>query len=275
MLYIQESLAPGEKILKFSQYHWIYVAGSLFGATIYIVLAFAFLFVGIIYHHYDIVKVPPWNIFKAASQLSIGDYFTTVWHTHPIFRIAAFICVLMAAIQVGARMLMRMTTEMGVTTRRVVYKRGLVSRKVEEMRVDFIDGADVEQSVMGRIFNFGRIKMYGTGVEGITFPNLMEDPVNFRRAVLAARAVQIGGEDQVQQGNGLSQQPKGNKNGPHADNINPETRSEHDKLKDEMPIKPSGPAVSASELKDVSAPTDEEPPLPTIPSARLAMRHDV
>ena len=196
MMYIQESLGPGEKILKFTQYHWIYVALSVLSASIFVLLAFAVLFVGTIYHYYDIVKVPPWRIFEAAAQLTMGDYFKAIWHLNIVVRAGAFLLLLMAIIQVGARVLVRVTTEMGVTNRRVVLKRGLVSRKVEEIRVDFIDDVGLDQTIMGRILNYGQIKMFGTGIEGITFPFYMEDPVNFRRAVQAARAVQIAGVDQ-------------------------------------------------------------------------------
>lgn len=256
MLYIQESLAPGEKILKFSQYHIIYVLASLFGAVLFLGIAGVLLFIGIIYYYYDLVKVPPWLIFKAAAELSFGDYIKALWHINIIYRVAAIILILMAVIQVGSRMLVRMTTEMGVTTRRVVFKRGLVSRKVEEMRVDFIDGADVEQGVWGRILNFGGIKMYGTGVEGITFPSLMEDPVNFRRAVLSARAVQVGTNDSMP-ANPMSQASQGAQ--PVVDHTNTETRADVRKLKSEMPVTPTSRPVSAAELKDVSAPIDEEP----------------
>jgi hypothetical protein len=193
MMYIQESLAPGEKILKFTQYHWIYVAMAALGASIYVITAFVLLFVGTIYHYYDIVKVPPWRIFEAAAQLSFGDYMKAIWHLNILVRASVFILLLMAIIQVGARVLVRVTTEMGVTNRRVVYKRGLVSRRVDQMRVDFIDGADLDQTIMGRILNYGSIKMFGTGTEGIIFPKFMEDPVNFQRAIQAARAVQIAG----------------------------------------------------------------------------------
>jgi hypothetical protein len=196
MMYIQESLGPGEKILKFTQYHWIYVALSVLSASIFILLALAVLFVGTIYHYYDIVKVPPWRIFEAAAQLTVSDYFKAIWHLNIIVRVGVFLLLLMAIIQVGARVLVRVTTEMGVTNRRVVMKRGLVSRKVDEMRVDFIDGVDLDQTIMGRILNYGCVRMYGTGQEGIVFPVYMEDPVNFRRAVQAARAVQISGVDQ-------------------------------------------------------------------------------
>ncbi len=256
MLYIQESLAPGEKILKFTQYHWMYVALSVFSASFFVLMAICFLFVGVIYHYYDIVKVPPWMIFRAAAELAPGDYVKAIWHTNIIIRVCAFLLFLMAIIQVGARILVRITTEMGVTNRRVVYKRGLVSRKVEEMRVDFIDGADVDQTIMGRIFNYGRVKMYGTGTEGIEFPLFMDDPVNFRRAVQAARAVQISKPNTTPgnpAGETPAQHPKSNVSEIYHEAPHPILQTT---------IKPNGPAISAEDLKKLSQPEDPgfEPP---------------
>jgi len=187
MSYIHESLSPGEKIYKLTQYHWIYVAGALVSALFFVLLGLTSLFLGIIYHYYDVLKVPPWMIFKAAGELAFKDYLNAFWHTNILFRAVGFLLFLMAFIQIGARMLVRATTEMAVTNRRVVFKRGMVARKVEEMRIDYIEGSDVNQTMFGRMFNYGQVKVYGTGTESIWFPVYMADPVNFRRALEAAR----------------------------------------------------------------------------------------
>lgn len=187
MSYIQESLSPGEKIYKVTHYHWMYLAGSFVGAGLFVIAAMLTIFLAIIYHYYDIVKLPPWMIHKAAAELAFKDYIAAFWHINVLFRVAAFVMLLMALIQVGARLLVRATTEMAVTNRRVVLKRGLVSRKVEEMRIDYIEGADVNQTMLGRLLGYGQIKIYGTGTESIVLPVFAEDPVNFRRALEAAR----------------------------------------------------------------------------------------
>lgn len=187
MSYIQESLSPGEKIYKVSHYHWMYLAGSFVGAGLFLLAAIFTIFLAIIYHYYDIVKLPPWMIHTAAAELAFKDYLSAFWHINLLFRAAAFVMILMALIQVGARLLVRATTEMAVTNRRVVLKRGLISRKVEEMRIDYIEGADVNQTMFGRLLGYGQIKVYGTGTESIVFPLFTEDPVNFRRALEAAR----------------------------------------------------------------------------------------
>ena len=191
MHYVQESLAPGEKILKISTYHWIYVLGSVVSAMIFFLTAIGMLFVGIVYHYYDIVKVPPWMIHKAAAELAMSDYVRAFWHINILIRLGAMVMVLMGLISIGARMLVRATTEIAVTTKRVILKRGLVSRRVEQMRTDFIEGDDINQTIMGRIFDYGMVKIYGTGTESIFLPPYTTDPLGFRRALQAARNISV------------------------------------------------------------------------------------
>lgn len=55
------------------------------------------------------------------------------------------------------------TTEIAVTTKRVVYKRGLIARDTIEISLDRVEGLDVKQSILGRILNFGTVLIRGTG----------------------------------------------------------------------------------------------------------------
>jgi hypothetical protein len=191
MQYTQESLSPGEKILKISHYHWIYVMHSVFGAAIFAALAVLIVFLAIIYHYYDIAKLPPWLIHKAAAELSITDYTRAFWHTNILARVGAFILVMMGLMQIGASMLVVACTEMAVTSKRVVLKRGLISRRVEQIRTDFIESDDIHQTIMGRILDYGQIKIYGTGTDSIVLPKYTTDPVGFRRALQTARTLSV------------------------------------------------------------------------------------
>src|SRR5262249_59455107 len=51
----------------------------------------------------------------------------------------------------------RWTTEMAVTDRRIIYKRGFIRRHTIEMHLDKVESVDVDQSILGRIFGFGDI----------------------------------------------------------------------------------------------------------------------
>ena len=79
---------------------------------------------------------------------------------------------------------LRWTTEIAVTSRRIIYKRGFVQRHTVEMNMDKVESIDVDQSLLGRIFNYGDIVIRGTGA---TLEPLrgIGSPLDFRNHVTA------------------------------------------------------------------------------------------
>jgi uncharacterized membrane protein YdbT with pleckstrin-like domain len=57
----------------------------------------------------------------------------------------------------------RRATEIVVTDRRVIFKRGLLARHTVEMNVGKIETVDVEQGLAGRIWDYGTVMIRGTG----------------------------------------------------------------------------------------------------------------
>jgi uncharacterized membrane protein YdbT with pleckstrin-like domain len=55
------------------------------------------------------------------------------------------------------------TTEFAVTDRRIIAKTGLISRSTVELFLDKVEALHVDQSVPGRLLDFGTITMRGTG----------------------------------------------------------------------------------------------------------------
>ena len=51
----------------------------------------------------------------------------------------------------------RWTTETDVTNLRVVHKTGFIKRQTFEMSLDKVESVDVNQSILGRIFNYGDV----------------------------------------------------------------------------------------------------------------------
>ena len=66
-------------------------------------------------------------------------------------------------------------TEIAVTNRRVIYKKGLIRLKTNEMNMDKVESVQVAQSVLGRMFDFGTVKILGTG-EGLRNATHHRDP---------------------------------------------------------------------------------------------------
>lgn len=78
------------------------------------------------------------------------------------------------------------STELAVTNKRVISKFGFVRRQTIELNVAKIESVQVEQGVLGRMFDFGSVIVAGGGnpfeaVSGIA------NPLGFRRAFLEAQ----------------------------------------------------------------------------------------
>ena len=77
------------------------------------------------------------------------------------------------------------TTEMAVTSRRVIGKRGVISRRSLELNHNRIESVQVDQGVLGRIFGSGTVTIRGTGGTESRFSGI-KDPYEFRRRALGA-----------------------------------------------------------------------------------------
>jgi uncharacterized membrane protein YdbT with pleckstrin-like domain len=150
--YIDDILQPGEKVLYSTNAHWIFYLPA-FGAWI---VALAFLVI---------------------SQMFIDT--------------PALICLSLAAIAALAGLYWavkawfhRWTTETDVTNLRVVHKTGFVKRRTFEMSLDKVESVDVNQSILGRLLNYGDVTVRGVG-EGAETIRTIASPLDFRNHITA------------------------------------------------------------------------------------------
>lgn len=80
-----------------------------------------------------------------------------------------------------AAWLERWLSEYVITNRRIIIKTGFVARNTFEMNLSKIESVNVDQSVMGRIFNYGSITIIGTGGTRETFHNIAK-PLQYRKS---------------------------------------------------------------------------------------------
>jgi uncharacterized membrane protein YdbT with pleckstrin-like domain len=78
----------------------------------------------------------------------------------------------------------RWTTEIAVTDRRIILKRGLISRTTIEMNMQKVESVDVDQTLMGRLFNYGDVTVRGVGSSSETF-RMIDSPLKLRTTVTA------------------------------------------------------------------------------------------
>jgi uncharacterized membrane protein YdbT with pleckstrin-like domain len=78
----------------------------------------------------------------------------------------------------------RSTTETDVTNMRVVHKSGFINRKTFEISLDKVESVDVNQSILGRILNYGDVTIRGVG-EGVETIETIASPLEFRNHITA------------------------------------------------------------------------------------------
>lgn len=75
------------------------------------------------------------------------------------------------------------TTELAVTSERVIAKFGFISRVTFELNLDRVMSLNVQQTVLGRILNYGDVFVNGMGGVATPIP-VISDPIVFRKWVL-------------------------------------------------------------------------------------------
>lgn len=76
----------------------------------------------------------------------------------------------------------KFTTELALTNKRIIAKFGLVSRQTTELNLNRVEGLNVNQGILARVFNFGDVVISGTGGKKSPIKYIAE-PLAFRRAV--------------------------------------------------------------------------------------------
>lgn len=177
MLYVEQSLGPNEELVHIGKFHWMYTL-SAFMSIFWGVVASVLIIVGgmVIYAQMGWYTAPDLGILDAIREL------------HPLLRIFSFIAFLLGLLSFAQMMVIKATTEIAITSNRLIYKRGLVARHVGEMSIDRIEGVNVLQSILGRILNYGRLAIRGMGIGEVILPPI-EDPIAFRQAIEKARSI--------------------------------------------------------------------------------------
>ena len=97
-------------------------------------------------------------------------------------------CMLpLAALLLIPTLLRALATEMTLTNVRLVLKTGVISRRTSEMQIHKIENIQLEQSIVDRIFDSGKLTVIGSGATKIVFKDV-SSPEAFRKALLGISA---------------------------------------------------------------------------------------
>ena len=149
--YIEEILQPGEKVLYSTNEHWMFCLRAM--AAWVVVAVFLVLWRLVASDGLE------WVCLALAGMAGLAAlYFTATAWFH------------------------RWTTETDVTNLRVVHKTGFIRRRTFEMSLDKVESVDVNQSILGRLLNYGDLTIQGVG-EGTETISTVTSPLAFRTAI--------------------------------------------------------------------------------------------
>ena len=178
MDYIRQSLGEDEELIHIARFHWMYNVNAIINAIFGLTLAIGIIWVAIRFQPMMFATVD-------TTGLGIVDKIMSL---HPGLKILSFFVFLMGLLKFAQMMIIKATTEIGVTDCRLVYKRGLVARAVGEINIDRIEGVNVLQGILGRIFGYGRVMVRGMGVGEVVLPPIAQ-PIRFKKAIEKARTM--------------------------------------------------------------------------------------
>jgi uncharacterized membrane protein YdbT with pleckstrin-like domain len=152
--YIDDILQPGEKVLYSTNAHWIFYLPAI-GAWLLALVLFVL------------------------SRMTVPDSAIAL-----TCLAAAAVVAIVALYWTGRAWFHRWTTETDVTNMRVVHKTGFIKRRTFEMSLDKVESVDVNQSILGRILNYGSVTVRGVG-EGAETIDMIASPLDFRNHITA------------------------------------------------------------------------------------------
>ena len=161
MRYLQSVLQPGETVLYECKISWTtYVPGLLV-----LVAAIVLFFL-------------------------VNGFFPSNGQVAPVIALVVFAGGLVVLAMAWFE---RWTTEIAITNRRIILKRGFIRRDTAEMHMDKVESVDVRQSLFGRLFDYGDVTVRGTGA-GMETLRLIDAPVAFRNHVKTHDAASTGSQ---------------------------------------------------------------------------------
>jgi uncharacterized membrane protein YdbT with pleckstrin-like domain len=161
MDYVEKLLSTNEKIIVRAHRHFFTVFGSLFKElVILIACAVAFIYVRSWY---------------------TGDPF--------FFYIGIAVVALLAMASAFVDILRWQNNEYIVTSRRVIHANGIFSKNILDSSLNKINDVILQQSMFGRIFNYGTIKILTATEEVINLLDRISKPIAFKHAMLEAKSL--------------------------------------------------------------------------------------
>jgi len=160
--YVKRAMQADERILFSAQLHWIIYK-----------MGITTIFLGVLVAYFGMQVV---NTILEGEAIKLG--------ATPV-RYIALGLIILGTFELLVSFIRQISTELVITDRRVIAKHGLVSTTSYELMMTKVEGATIEQSILGRVLGYGTLMVKGTG-GGISPIDHVADPYRFHSSLMEA-----------------------------------------------------------------------------------------
>ena len=157
--YLQNLLSEREKIILVARQHWFILVSSIFFELAAIIIIFAAtVTLAIVFQLYALIIAAIGFVLMIIPVFSmIHDIL--VWSNHQYL----------------------------VTNRRVMQISGVINKAITDSSLEKVNDVKMEQSALGRVFGYGDIEILTASELGVNVFKRIEDPVEFKQAMINAK----------------------------------------------------------------------------------------
>lgn len=158
MSYVQKLLGTNERIVFATKRHAFVLLGRVFKETLVL------------------------------AVVAVGIFALPEFPQKGFLQLALMLVGLIAFISMGMDFLKWKNEEFFITNRRVIHGSGIFSKKILDSSLSKINDVIMEQSLLGRMFGYGTIRILTASDEVINLLDRIAHPVEFKQAMLNAKA---------------------------------------------------------------------------------------
>lgn len=169
--FVRHITGPDERIVMLARLHWIYMAEGILWMLAFIVLGLE-------------LDAQLWIHFGSSVPFAAQDMFG--WQIGADTPVMLYLFGGCGIIIMAVHAIKMLATEIAVTSRRLIYKTGLIFVEVEEIDMVEIRAEHVHHGLLGRFLGYGRINLDSRFVGDIFLP-AVKSPYRLIRAMHTAR----------------------------------------------------------------------------------------
>jgi len=174
--YLLQLLSENEEIIMVTRRHWLFLLGQIAPESALILLILASV-------------TATWVILPNAGLSAL-----------------AYLLLILPLISLGRDVLIWQSNKHVVTNRRVIHMSGVFSKNVTDSSLEKVNDVKMEQSALGRVFDYGDIEILTASELGINRFSRIARPIDLKTAMLNAKA-DLGSDDDSHRGRAAADIP--------------------------------------------------------------------